>query len=58
MIAVHGGDYYRLLPPGQYKVTVYRDGYLPKSKHVTVEDNPYQPAKRIDFALKPLKVRS
>lgn len=54
--SVHGGDYYRLLPPGKYKITAYRDGYLPHTRLVTVAENPYMPAQRVDFALKPISV--
>lgn len=55
-ILVHDGDYYRLLTPGKYKVTAYRDGYLPHVRHVTVESKPYKPAQRVDFGLKPISV--
>lgn len=54
--SVHDGDYYRLLTPGKYKVTAYRDGYLPDVRHVTIRDEPYHPAQRVDFALKPISV--
>lgn len=54
--SVHGGDYYRLLTPGQYKITAFKDGYLPHVRLVTVT-NPYrQPAQRVDFGLKPIRV--
>lgn len=54
--SVHGGDYYRLLTPGQYKVTAFKQGYLPHVRLVTVA-NPYrQPAQRVDFGLKPIRV--
>ncbi|CAG9818282.1 unnamed protein product [Phaedon cochleariae] len=55
--SVHDGDYFRLLTPGSYKITAYRDGYLPHTKVVTVTSMPYTPAQRVDFALKPLKAR-
>ncbi|KAL1505234.1 hypothetical protein ABEB36_004842 [Hypothenemus hampei] len=54
--SVYGGDYYRLLTPGTYKVTAYKDGYLPHSKLVTVTSSPYTEAKRIDFPLKSTSV--
>lgn len=55
-ILVYGGDYYRLLTPGTYKVTAYKEGYLPHSKLVTVINPPYTEAQRVDFPLKPLTV--
>lgn len=56
MFLVHDGDYYRLLTPGKYKVTAYRDGYLPHTKLVTVTNKPHTPAQRIDFPIKPITV--
>ncbi|CAG9772666.1 unnamed protein product [Ceutorhynchus assimilis] len=50
--SVYGGDYYRLLTPGTYKVTAYKMGYLPHSKLVTVVNNPYTQAQRVDFPIK------
>lgn len=56
IISFQGGDYYRLLTPGVYKVTAFKSGYLPHVRLVTVF-NPYrQPAQRIDFGLKPIRV--
>lgn len=55
-VLVYNGDYYRLLTPGQYKVTAYRDGYLPHSRLITVVNEPYTAAQRVDFALKPITV--
>ncbi|CAH1107843.1 unnamed protein product [Psylliodes chrysocephalus] len=54
--SVHDGDYYRLLTPGKYKVTAYRDGYLPHTKLVTVTNKPHTPAQRIDFPIKPITI--
>ncbi|KAJ8920476.1 hypothetical protein NQ315_005344 [Exocentrus adspersus] len=51
--SVHDGDYYRLLTDGIYKVTAYRDGYLPHTRLVTVVNRPYAEAQRVDFPLKP-----
>lgn len=56
IFVVYGGDYYRLLTPGTYKVTAYKEGYLPHSKLVTVTNPPYTEAQRVDFPLKPLTV--
>lgn len=55
--SVHDGDYYRLLTPGTYKVTAYKEGYIPHSKLVTVKNTPYTQAQRVDFPLKPLPIR-
>ncbi|CAH1967571.1 unnamed protein product [Acanthoscelides obtectus] len=54
--SVHDGDYYRLLIPGTYKVTAYKDGYLPHTRLVTVLNRPYTPAQRVDFPLKPISL--
>ncbi|XP_018580185.1 carboxypeptidase E isoform X2 [Anoplophora glabripennis] len=54
--SVHDGDYFRLLTPGNYKVTAYRDGYLPHTRLVTVVNRPYSEAQRVDFSLKPIGV--
>ncbi|KAF5286912.1 hypothetical protein FQA39_LY00445 [Lamprigera yunnana] len=49
-----GGDYFRLLIPGKYKVTAFKNGYLPHTRFVTVVNRKHQPAQRVDFALKPI----
>ncbi|XP_030756758.1 carboxypeptidase E-like [Sitophilus oryzae] len=54
--SVYGGDYYRLLTPGTYKVTAFKEGYLPHSKLVTVTNPSYTEAQQVDFALKPLPI--
>jgi hypothetical protein len=51
---VHGGDYWRLLTPGQYIITAYRDGYHPLRHRVNVYDRPHQEARRLDFHLQPV----
>jgi len=45
------GDYYRLLIPGNYKVTVSADGYEPLTQSVTVTNPPHEGAKKLDFKL-------
>lgn len=50
--SVYGGDYYRLLTPGSYKITAYKGGYLPLTRLVTVTNPPFTEAQRVDFALK------
>lgn len=37
--AVHDGDYWRLLTPGEYEVTASSDGYEPSTKLVEVNMN-------------------
>ncbi|XP_044735136.1 carboxypeptidase E-like [Chrysoperla carnea] len=54
--SVHNGDYFRLLTPGRYKVTAYREGFLPNSKIITVYNKSGFPAQRVDFRLKPITV--
>ena len=39
VIAVHDGDYWRLLTPGEYEVTASSDGYEPSTKLVEVNMN-------------------
>lgn len=53
---MYDGDYFRLLIPGHYKVTAYKDGYLPHTRLVTVINKPFSSAQRVDFALKPISV--
>nr|XP_022910449.1 carboxypeptidase E-like [Onthophagus taurus] len=54
--SVFGGDYYRLLTPGKYKVTAYRDGFLPHSRIVTITNPLFTEAQRVDFGLKPITI--
>ncbi|XP_063912973.1 carboxypeptidase E-like [Zophobas morio] len=56
VVSVHDGDYFRLLTPGKYKITAYKDGYLPHSRIVTVTNPAHSSAQRVDFALKPISV--
>nr|CAD7428661.1 unnamed protein product [Timema monikensis] len=55
--SVHDGDYWRLLTPGKYVITAYRDDYRPKSVRVTVVNQPHQEAPRVDFDLTPVVSR-
>ncbi|XP_050297220.1 carboxypeptidase E-like [Anthonomus grandis grandis] len=56
--SVYGGDYYRLLTPGTYKITVTKEGYLPRTKLVTVTNPSFSEAQRVDFPLKIVAVSS
>jgi len=54
------GDYWRLLMPGVYNVTVQAKGYFPVSKLVTVMESKGQEfpvSQRVDFDLKPVAPR-
>lgn len=53
MLLVHGGDYFRLLTPGQYDVTAFQVGYLPETQTIYVFNRPYEEAQRLDFKLLP-----
>ncbi|CAH0559396.1 unnamed protein product [Brassicogethes aeneus] len=55
ILSVQDGDYFRLLTPGEYKISAYKKGYLPHSKLVLVTNPEHRQAQRVDFALKPLK---
>ncbi|XP_035209611.1 carboxypeptidase E-like [Stegodyphus dumicola] len=51
--SVRGGEYWRLLTPGEYRITVVKDGYIPKTENVVVSNPPHQEAVRLDFSLMP-----
>jgi hypothetical protein len=44
LFSVQDGDYFRLLTPGEYEVTVYAEGYEPQSKLVEVSESGHQEA--------------
>ncbi len=57
---MHDGDYWRLLTPGEYEVTVGAAGFEPQTKLVEVDSpapgggsHPHQEAARLDFELVP-----
>ncbi|KAK6633778.1 hypothetical protein RUM44_004385 [Polyplax serrata] len=52
--SVHGGDYWRLLTPGEYLVTAQHDDYIPLSKRVVVTNKGHEQADRVDFYLQPI----
>jgi len=49
-----GGDYWRLLTPGQYEIIVQARGYQPQAKLVQVYNNKHTEAVRLDFDLMPV----
>ena len=48
---MHDGDYWRLLTPGEYEVTVSAPGYLAETKLVEVSENGHQEAPTLNFHL-------
>jgi len=48
-----GGDYWRLLTPGEYEIIVAADGFQPQAKLVEVAKAGHLPAYRLDFSLAP-----
>lgn len=48
-----GGEYWRLLTPGDYEIVAAKEGYFPEMKRVTVTNKNHSEAQRVDFALKP-----
>lgn len=54
VVSAADGDYYRLLIPGTYTITVTADGYEDASeKGVIVDDGFHRPARVVDFELSP-----
>merc|ERR1712110_669250 len=49
--SVHDGDYWRLLTPGEYEMTVSAPGYLSETKLVEVNHNVHQEAPTLNFHL-------
>lgn len=52
--SINGGDYYRLLTPGRYQLTVSAEGYLPEQENILVENLPYEEATIENFYLHPI----
>lgn len=52
--AVHGGEYWRLLVPGDYEITAAAEGHLPLTHSVTITNKPHTEAPRRDFDLSPI----
>merc|ERR1711994_1093320 len=55
--SARGGDYWRLLTPGEYEVIVEAEGFEPQAKLVEVVDPTHGPAQRLDFDLAPVQVQ-
>eukprot|EP00092_Neocalanus_flemingeri_P035502 GFUD01038635.1.p1 GENE.GFUD01038635.1~~GFUD01038635.1.p1 ORF type:complete len:478 (+),score=118.25 GFUD01038635.1:214-1647(+) len=49
--SARGGDYWRLLNPGEYEIIVQAKGYEPQAKLVEVSNEKHTPALRLDFDL-------
>jgi len=47
------GDYWRLLPDGQYEVVASADGYLPASQQIKISNQAGKQAQILNFALIP-----
>lgn len=50
-VAVHGGDYWRLLTPGDYEVSATAEDYMSLTHTITVTNPPHKEALRRDFDL-------
>jgi len=55
--SARGGDYWRILTPGEYEVIVEAEGYEPQAKLVEVADPSHGPAQRLDFDLAPIQAQ-
>ncbi|XP_053200778.1 carboxypeptidase E-like [Panonychus citri] len=53
VVSVADGEYWRLLTPGQYEVTVVKDSYEPSTKLIKVVNEPHKETHRVDFLLTP-----
>merc|ERR1712098_171269 len=49
--SARGGDYWRLLTPGEYEIIVQAKGYEPQAKIVQVSNEKHTEAVRLDFDL-------
>jgi hypothetical protein len=54
IILVFGGDYFRLLTPGEYLITASYNGYKPQTRRIKVTNLKNTEATRLDFWLEPL----
>lgn len=50
---VIGGEYWRLLTPGKYRIQAVKNGYTPEASEVVVENKPNNEAVHQDFQLQP-----
>ena len=51
--SVPGGEYFRLLTPGKYRISVVKDGFIPEMHDVVVKNEPNTEAVHQDFQLQP-----
>jgi len=51
--SVHDGDYWRLLTPGEYEITAYKDGFEPETKLFEVATDEHSDAPILNFELVP-----
>jgi len=51
--SARGGDYWRLLTPGEYEIIVQAHGYAPQAKLVQIYNDKHTQAVRLDFDLSP-----
>ena len=54
---VFGGDYFRLLTPGQYIITTTATGYKPQRRRIKVINPKHHEATRLDFWLEPIPIQ-
>jgi len=52
--SARGGDYWRLITPGEYQIIVQAKGFEPQAKLVSVTDPSHNPAPVLDFELQPV----
>jgi hypothetical protein len=52
--SARGGDYWRLVPPGEYQIIVQAKGFEPQAKLVSVSEPSHDTAPILDFELQPL----
>lgn len=51
--SVSGGEYWRLLTPGKYRISAVKNGFTPESHDVVVKNDPQTEAVHQDFDLQP-----
>jgi len=51
--SVHDGDYWRLLTPGEYEISAFKEGYEPQTKLFEVANDEHSDAPILNFELVP-----